>query len=134
MNFHYNNSAKSLDEITTYLQSLSSPHTVVVRKPNRTLDQNDYWYWFVDTIAQFTGYTKEQTKMILKKWITELWWLKMYEHIVTPKGIEIDDYVSSSSLKKDEFSLLMKYTMQVCDNMGIEYKYDSVRLAESIFS
>ncbi len=35
MIFKYNNSANSLEEITTYLQSLSSPHSVVVRKPNR---------------------------------------------------------------------------------------------------
>lgn len=70
MIFKYYNSAKSLDEITTYLQSLSSPHTVVVRKPNRTLDQNDKWHAMLKELARSSGYTPGEMKAIIKQSIT----------------------------------------------------------------
>jgi len=125
---------ESLKTIVDYLVWLKTPHSVKIYVPKRSDAQSDYWYWYVDLIKDYTGYTKEQTKMILKKWVTQIEWVKMYETIVTKKGIQIDDYRSSADLNKEEFSLLMKYTMEVCDQMGIQYKYDAVQFANEIFN
>jgi hypothetical protein len=84
-------------------------------------------------IADYTGYTPEQTKSIIKQSITDKGILIMAERLTTQKGVEIIDYKSSADLKKDEFSLLMNYTMQVCDTMGIQYKYDPIQFATDLF-
>ncbi len=123
----------SLKEVVDYLTSLKTPHLVIVEKPRRSVKQNSLWYWYVQLIADYTGYTPEQTKSILKQSITDKWILAMAERIVTKNGTEIIDYKSSADLKKDEFSLLMNYTMQLCDTMGIQYKYDPIKDAEEMF-
>ena len=127
MIFKYYNSAKSLDEITTYLQSLSSPHTVVVRKPNRTLDQNDKWHAMLDELARASGYTADEMKAIIKQSITNSWLLEMVVTKETAKGMSYTYTISSSDLKVDQMSLLIEYTQQM-------QMAQSKVMAETIFS
>lgn len=127
MIFKYYNSAKSLDEITTYLQSLSSPHTVVVRKPNRTLDQNDKWHAMLDELARASGYTPDEMKAIIKQSITNSWLLEMVVTKETAKGMPYTYTISSSDLKVDQMSLLIEYTEQM-------QLAQSKAMAESVFS
>lgn len=84
-------------------------------------------------LADYTGYSPAQTKSIIKQSVTDKWILKMAERIVTKNGTEIIDYKSTADLSKDEFSLLMKHTIQLCDAMWIQYKYDPIKDAEEIF-
>lgn len=127
MIFKYYNSAKSLDEITTYLQSLSSPHTVVVRKPNRTLDQNDKWHAMLDELARASGYTADEMKAIIKQSITNSWLLEMVVTKETAKGMSYTYTISSSDLKVDQMSLLIEYTQQM-------QMAQSKVMAESVFT
>jgi len=127
MIFKYYNSAKSLDEITNYLQSLSSPHTVVVRKPNRTLDQNDKWHAMLDELARASGYTADEMKAIIKQSITNSWLLEMVVTKETAKGMSYTYTISSSDLKVDQMSLLIEYTQQM------QFAQSKV-MAETIFS
>lgn len=127
MIFKYYNSAKSLDEITTYLQSLSSPHTVVVRKPNRTLDQNDKWHAMLKELARSSGYTPDEMKAIIKQSITNSWLLEMVVTKETNKGMSYTYTISSSDLKVDQMSLLIEYTEQM-------QLAQTKAMAESIFS
>lgn len=109
-------------EAIAYIQNNEEKLVVKFEKPKRSVNQNSLWYGYIGLIADYTGYTPEQTKSIIKQSITDKWILVMAERITTQKGVEIIDYKSSADLKKDEFSLLMNYTMQVCDTMGIQYK------------
>lgn len=127
MIFKYNNSANSLEEITTYLQSLSSPHSVVIRKPNRSLDQNDKWHAQVTELAQASGYTPEEMKCIIKQAITNTGLLIMVITKETAKGMVYTQMLSSRDLKVDEMSLLIEFTDQM-------HKAHSKAMAESIFS
>lgn len=127
MIFKYNNSANSLEEITTYLQSLSSPHSVVIRKPNRSLDQNDKWHSQVSELAQASGYTPEEMKCIIKQAITNTGLLIMVITKETAKGMVYTQMLSSRDLKVDEMSLLIEFTDQM-------HKAHSKAMAESIFS
>lgn len=125
---------EDLKRIVDYLTTLESPHSVVIEKPRRTVNQNSLWYWYVQLLADYTGYTPEQTKSIIKQSITDKGILTMAKKIITKNGTEIIDYTSSSDLKKDEFSLLMNHTMQLCDLMWIQYKYDTIQFAKEIFN
>jgi hypothetical protein len=57
----------------------------------------------------------------------------MYSSVTTKTGIVVDEYISSGDLGKEDFSLLIKYTIQVCDFLNIVYKYDPVALAKELF-
>jgi len=122
------------EEAIEYIKNTNENLVVVIEKPKRSVNQNSLWYGYVWLIADYTGYTPEQTKSILKQSITDKGILIMAERITTQKGVEIIDYKSSADLKKDEFSLLMNYTMQVCDTMWIQYKYDPIQFATDLFS
>ena len=121
-------------ELKEFVDQLQGKWVCHIRPPNRSLDQNAYFYWYVQMLADYTGYSPTQTKSIIKQSVTDKWILKMAERIVTKNGTEIIDYKSTADLSKDEFSLLMKHTIQLCDAMWIQYKYDPIQFATDLFS
>ena len=126
----------SLKPIVDYLVSLKSPHTVIIRKPNRSLDQNALLHTNLQIIADYTGYTPHECKLIVKEGITKKWKLEMVTSKATSK-LDFRDYKSTKDLTTAEFSTLMDYVFELWETMWLTMKRPDnwlIEFATDLFS
>ena len=86
---------------------------VTDKKPSKTLQQIRYIYLLIGFIADFTGYTKEQAKTVIKDHRS------MYEDF-KHKDKDIRRYESFANLKIKEAEELINYLLDLCENLEIK--------------
>jgi len=99
----------NLDEINQNIDKAlalyeqGSPYELLIRRPRRSNEQNDYWHSLIRQVADKTGYTVEEAKFWVKGEILG------YE-MVTIHGKGIAQPRPSSDLTTDEMSELIERT------------------------
>jgi len=90
---------------------------VTDKKPSKTLEQLRLLYALLKLIADETGYTVEQAKVVIKKK------REFYEDFEDKKtGEVIRRWKSFSNLNLDEATDWIKYLLDLCEALGIRVK------------
>ena len=88
---------------------------VTDKKPSKTLQQIRYIYLLIGFIADFTGYTKEQAKTVIKDH------RKMYEIFYNKLSDKtLKRYLSFANLKLKEAESLIEYLLDLCEHLEIK--------------
>ena len=88
---------------------------VTDKKPSKTLQQIRYIHLLIGFIADFTGYTKEQAKTVIKDH------RKMYEIFYNKLSDKtLKRYLSFANLKLKEAEELIEYLLDLCEHLEIK--------------
>ena len=107
-------------DIASYKDGTELYIDVTDKKPSKTLQQIRYIYLLIGFIADHTGYTKEQSKTVIKDF------RKMYEDFEyidegnIAKDKTIRRYESFANLKLKEAESLIEYLLDLCEHLEIK--------------
>ena len=124
---------ESLKTIVDYLVELKTPHSVTIEPPKRSNQQNKCLHDNVGIIADHTGYSIEEMKLIIKEWVTKTGKLKMVEEKRTEK-VEFKVYRSTKDLDTKEFGILMDYVFELWATLWLTMNIPAVQFANEIFN
>lgn len=89
---------------------------VVIREKSKTSPQRRYWHAIITELSQFTGYTQDQMKWMIKKSVLGM------ERWTTEKGGEYAMVKSSEQLNIKEYSDLIDETRRIAAKIGCTLK------------
>ena len=100
-------------DIASYKDGTELYIDVTDKKPSKTLQQIRYIYLLIGFIADFTGYTKEQAKTVIKDS------RQMFEDFEYKDKL-IRRYESFANLTLKEAESLIEYLLDLCENLNIK--------------
>lgn len=87
---------------------------VEIRKASKTPPQRNLWHKYVSVLAEFTGYTKEQMKHMLKQNVLGL------ETWKDRKGKTYTAVPSTEQLSKEDYSRLIDETIMIAGKINCD--------------
>jgi len=96
----------------TAIAMLGEGWSVSIKKPGKTNPQRSYWHMAIGIIAEYTGYTKEQTKYMIKEAVLGL------ETWKDNRGKVHTMVKASETLTKEDYSRLIDYTILAANKIG----------------